>query len=150
MGCPGEHRVMSAKDTEVSCAACRPEVFVAGKAQSTGTPSVGQLHICLSCVLAPVIREELASGSGVWRRSPRAGLPKPEECTPLLHQAFILAARVHHGRRRPRGWTAWPRRLRGGGEDPRDVVSLLPPKACSCHRDPPTQEGRVCFVLHRK
>lgn len=50
-GLPWEHRVRYAKDAEVR-AACRPEVFVVGKAQSIGTPSAGQLHRAQSATSA--------------------------------------------------------------------------------------------------
>lgn len=94
-GLPWEHRVRYAKDAEVR-RACRPEVFVAGKAQSIGTPSAGQLHRAQSATSAwgvywPCDSRSRAArmglGSGVCGRVPTAGLPKPEYRTPLLNQA---------------------------------------------------------------
>lgn len=152
-GLPWEHRVMYVKDTEVR-AACRPEVFVAGKAQSTGTPSAGQLHRAQSATSAwgvywPCDSRSRAACVGLGSAAGSPRLTSLNLKTALHCSTPLSSCQGPSWSLQDQRLMAWPRRQRGGGEDPRDA-SLLSIKARPCHRDQPTQEGRALCSWYGK
>ena len=153
-GLPWEHRVRYAKDAEVRTA-CRTEVFVAGKAQSIGTPSAGQLHRAQSATSAWGVYWPCDSRSRTARVGLGSAAGSPWLASLNLKTALHCSIKPLSSCQGPsqalqdQRLMVWPRQQRGGGEDPRDA-SLLSIKACPCHRDQPTQEGRVLCSWYRK